>query len=167
VIKIATRNTPTSPFSNVRVLDEVSNTTADDTTPAVAQDGTEIFFTSTREGGNGHLFHSVRTLDGFAAPTSLSELVSGTARDSQTALSADGLTIFFGSDRTGGLGQSDVWTATRATKTAAFANVTHLDGPVNTATIEWPTWVSADGCRLYLGVLNGSAGDIVVAARGK
>jgi hypothetical protein len=167
VIKIATRNTPTAPFSNVRVLDEVSNTTADDTTPSVAQDGSEIFFTSTRQGGNGQLFHSLRSVEGFATPTPLSELVSGTARDAQSALSADGLTIFFGSDRTGGLGQSDVWTATRPTKTAAFANITHLDGPVNTATIDWPTWVSTDGCRLYLGVLSGGAGDIVVATRGK
>lgn len=167
VIKIATRNTPTAPFSNVRVLDEVASTTGDDTTPSVSQDGSELFFTSTREGGNGHLFHSVRSVDGFSTPTSLSELVSGTTRDAQSTLSADGLTIFFGSDRTGGLGQSDVWTAKRPSKTAGFANITHLDGPVNTANIEWPTWVSADGCRLYLGVLSGGAGDIVVATRPK
>lgn len=160
-IKLATRSTPTAKFERVRVLDEVSNTDADDDAPSVAQDGSELFFTSTRQGGERRLFHSLRGQDGFGAPTLLTELAAG---DWQTALSADGLTLFFGSSREGGVGKSDVWTAARPSKTAPFANIAHLDGP-NTADHDWPTWISPDGCRLYLGVLGETAGDIVVATR--
>lgn len=164
-IKIATRATTSAKFGGVRVLDEVSNTTADDGQPYVTPDGTELFFTSSRQNGQRHLFHSVRGQSGFASPELLSGLVAGTAADAQVALTADGLTIFFGSDRAGGLGKSDIWTATRPTRASPFASPAHVDGPVNTADIDWPNWLSADGCRLYLGHLETTTGDILVATR--
>lgn len=67
--------------------------------------------------------------------------------------------------RPGGLGKSDIWTATRSAQTATFGSPAHVDGPVNTADIDWPNWLSADGCHLYLGHLETTTGDILVATR--
>lgn len=168
-LKIATRATAAEKFSNVRVLDAVSNAaSADDTAPSLSADGKELFFTSTRVGGARHLFHSVVGGDAltFQAPQILNELASGQATDAQLAMTADGLTIYFASERPGGLGNADVWTATRSTRVGNFSAPVHVADPINSASYDWPTWLSPDGCRLYMSVLPvDGAGDIVVATR--
>ena len=167
-LKIAQRNTTTSTFAGVRVLTEVSNGSGvDDSAPSLSSDGQELFFTSTRGGGVRHLFHSTIGAEHiFTAPSPLSELDADSSDDAQLAVSADRLTVFFASLRAGGRGNADVWTASRPAKTATFAAPTHVEDPINTASYDWPTWLSADGCRLYMSVLPvDGAGDIVVATR--
>ena len=50
-----------------------------------------------------------------------------------------------------GQGALDLWTATRATTSDGFGTPVPLT-QLNTAHIDWVTWLSADGCRLYGGV---------------
>ncbi len=70
-------------------------------------------------------------------------------RDEQPVASDDDLTIYFSSARPGGLGANDIWMATRTNRSASFGaprNVTE----VNTTALDYPDWLSSDGCRLYV-----------------
>jgi hypothetical protein len=86
----------------------------------------------------------------------------GTAQG--VAVSKDGLTIFFGSMRTGGAGKLDVWTAHRSSRSEKFGAPAVVP-PVNSALIDRPAFISADGGRLYLGSERGGAGDLYVATK--
>jgi hypothetical protein len=63
-------------------------------------------------------------------------------------LTRDGLTIFFASNRPGGVGRSDVWVATRAGVDAAFSTPRNLTA-VNTEWDELDLALSPDGRELF------------------
>ena len=64
-------------------------------------------------------------------------------------ITPDGLALFFASDRPGGLGQRDIWVATRPTLSALWGTPVNLGAPVNTTAIEDDPFLSADGLSLY------------------
>lgn len=67
----------------------------------------------------------------FGAPSPLNE-VNSAANDYGPFLSSDGLLLYFGSDRAGGMGSADVWVAARDTPTGP------LREPVNVASLNTP-----------------------------
>lgn len=80
----------------------------------------------------------------------LSTNVAGAGTDDLHAvLSADELTVYFASNRAGGLGIYDIYTATRATTTDTWTNVALLGGAVNTTGEETHPSVSSDGLTLF------------------
>lgn len=93
------------------------NTEDNDDNPSLSFDLLTLCWTSLRAGGTGDadIWCSVRTEveSGFEAPTEAVELNSPVFETS-SALSSDGLEIWFGSRREGGLGGIDIWTSTRA-----------------------------------------------------
>jgi hypothetical protein len=94
------------------------NSAADDAAPVLSRDGLAIYFSSKRAGsgarGNDDIWVATRAVatDGFGTPTNVSELNSAAA-DGPRWLSADNCTLYFTSDRTGGLGGYDLYQATR------------------------------------------------------
>jgi hypothetical protein len=62
--------------------------------------------------------------------------------------SADGLTIYFASKRSGGAGDFDIWVAHRARTDAPFDQPTPVV-ELNTAALDAPGFLSPDMCRLY------------------
>ncbi|MCI0746487.1 MAG: immunoglobulin domain-containing protein [Verrucomicrobia subdivision 3 bacterium] len=103
----------------------------------------------------------------FGVSTNLSALNSPRYDDAAT-LTGDGLTIFFCSDRSGGLGGLDIWLATRATVSTPWGVPVNLGASVNTASNEGDPSISSDGLSLYFfSNRTGSAGpaDIWVATR--
>jgi Tol biopolymer transport system component len=83
----------------------------------------------------------------FGTPVAVTELNSGS--DEVTPyLSEDERVITFASSRTGGLGQTDAYTASRAAPTGPFGTVTAVPG-VNTATYENRPMITNDGLRMY------------------
>src|SRR5215471_979539 len=101
----------------------------------------------------------------FGAPTLVSALNSDGNEDGLT-FSVDGLTAFLSSTRAGGMGENDIWFATRASTAQAFGAPTLVEG-VNSAGDERGPWISRDGLRLVFFSLppGGSAYHFVVAAR--
>jgi hypothetical protein len=162
---IATRTTVTGQFANPISTGIASDVEEQD--PTVTGDGNEMFFASDQSSPGGdvrQLFHANRNnLGEFADPQALTELNSDGVEQG-VAVSKDGLTIFFGSTRTGGAGKLDVWTAHRSSRSEKFGAATVV-APVNSPVIDWPTFISADGCRLYLGSERGGAGDLYVATK--
>ena len=88
-----------------------------DTRTAIRRDGLEIFLSSGRPGGVGNedLWVSTRasTLDPWSTPVNLGAVVNTTAFDGGPALSFDGTTLYFHSNRPGGVGGNDLYVATR------------------------------------------------------
>jgi WD40-like Beta Propeller Repeat len=100
------------------------NSTYRDFSPAIRSDGLEMFITSNRPGGLGSGFNiwvsrRASTLDPWSTPVEVGapiNIAGFQVRDA--ALSSDGNTMFFTSDRPGGFGGSyfgggDIWMSTR------------------------------------------------------
>lgn len=95
---------------------------------------------------------AVVTTDGngepIDAPLPLS--VNTNVIDLAPKLSADGLQIVYATDRPGGPGKLDIWTATRSSIASAFMAPVLVEG-VNSGDEDVPFDLSPDGCSLYLG----------------
>jgi hypothetical protein len=110
-----------------------------------------IFFSSLRNGGTDvQLFEAKKDGGGFSTPAPIAELnVPGVTYHQDPVASADGLILFFSSTRPGGRGDFDIWMAMRPSASEAFGVPVNV-GEVNTASIDRPSWISPDGCRLYI-----------------
>ncbi len=91
--------------------------TGRDTRTAIRHDGLEIIFTSNRPGGfgSGDLWASTRptTLDAWSTPVNVGPSVNSIYFDGAPALSSDGETLFFYSNRPGGFGANDLYMSIR------------------------------------------------------
>lgn len=85
----------------------------------------------------------------FTEPVAVVELNSPEA-DVEPFVAADGLTIYFASDRPGGAGGLDVYVATRPEVTAPWRELKRLDGMVNTPAWETRYAISSEGLTAYL-----------------
>jgi hypothetical protein len=63
----------------------------------------------------------------------------------------DGLEIVFDSNRPGGLGGLDLWTATRTSTSGAWVGVSNLGANVNSAANDLRASLSWDATTLYFG----------------
>jgi len=88
-----------------------------DTRTTIRRDGLELILSSGRPGGVGSedLWVSTRasTLDPWSTPVNLGAVVNTTAFDGGPALSFDGTTLYFHSNRPGGVGGNDLYVSTR------------------------------------------------------
>ena len=91
--------------------------TGRDTRTAIRHDGLEIIFQSNRPGGmgSGDLWVSTRetTLDAWSPPVNVGPSINTVYFDGAPALSADGETLFFYSNRPGGFGLNDLYVSSR------------------------------------------------------
>jgi WD40-like Beta Propeller Repeat len=104
--------------------------------PTLTGDMLEIYFTSNRDGGpgGGDIWVATRaTTDApFGTPVPV-EGVNLDSFDTSSAISTDGLTLWFGSDRAGGLGAIDIWMSQRATRGYPWSTPLDLVGLNSTA----------------------------------
>ena len=146
----ATRATATRAFAAPAALAGV-NSGANDFGPYLGDDGSALYFSSTRDSDAGvaQLFVTQPLADGgFTPPTGVAG--AGTSGDNRfAAVTADQLVLYFGSTRSGGQGSHDVWLATRASTATAFG-APRIVPEVSSTSEDQPTWVSSDRCRLYL-----------------
>jgi hypothetical protein len=149
---VATRATTSSPFGAPSLLTDVMapTGTSDDAHGYQRPDGMEVWFSSMRAGNVGarDLYRAAASGSGFSAAEQVLAIESSDD-DMLPVVSADGMAIYFASSRPGGAGGLDIWTARRSTPGGSFGApvpVTEL----STAGTDFPTWMSLDGCRLYL-----------------
>lgn len=158
----ATRAAQTDDFTNIRLAPNV-NTSASEVQPYLTRDSTTLYFVRTASAAQVVFRATGSVTAGFANPSVVAEL-HGPTNDTDPVVSADGLTVFWGSDRAGGMGDVDVWQAQRATPSGVFGQPAPVT-PVNTAGFDSPSDISADGCRLYLTSTRGGRTGIYVATR--
>lgn len=104
-------------FGSAAPVSALNSPTAQDGHPNLRRDGLEIFFFSTRPGGLGaqDLYSSTRSSVAvpWSTPVNLGPAVNSSAADTRPSLSWDGTTLYFGSTRAGGDGDSDHYVTTR------------------------------------------------------
>ena len=137
----------TTMFGPPKLLPVAAASGADDQHPYFrAMGGGELWFSSTR-GGSWDLYVAKTNGTGFDAPKRIDELhASQSSR--QPMITEDGLTLLFASERSGGLGQRDLWIAKRPFTTSPFGSPEAVTS-VNSSADEFAGWLSPDGCRLY------------------
>jgi hypothetical protein len=125
----------------------------DDENPSLTADLLEIYFTSDREGGAGdydlYVARRASADDSFGEPENVTEL-STESFESSPAVSADGLTLWFGSDREGGAGGNDVWVARRESRDDPWGEAENV-AELNTAADEIPRPLGAGETTMPLG----------------
>lgn len=162
-IMVATRASLAAEFGELESVAGIS-TPLDDGTPTITGDGDELIF-DVLVSGHADLHRAMRMPNGaFGEPVPMGELNLADSEDALAVLTSDGLTIFFGSTRPGGLGDYDIWTASRSTRDDGFGTVEHVP-EISSPELEGVSSISVDGCRLYMFVRSNAQYDIYVAER--
>jgi hypothetical protein len=151
------RKTTDEDYSECVNLGQVVNSGYDEVWPSISRDGLELYFcgtfTSPRPGGYGisDIWVTKRaTRDApWAVPMNLGPMVNSAAYDGRPCLSADGLVLFFDSQRVGGYGSSDLYMTRRASRSDPWEKAVNLGAMVNTPAYEEVAYISADGSTLY------------------
>lgn len=128
------------------------NSTAAEDHACVSADGLQLIFVR-RENGASDLWWSVRgsTTESWSVAQRMPDGINSPQQDQSPFLSADGLALWFASDRSGGTGQSDLYVARRETPDAAFGPPVALGREINTPLDETSPFISADGLTLLFG----------------
>jgi hypothetical protein len=85
----------------------------------------------------------------FGTPTNMGPTVNSHSVECMVCISADGLEMYFVSDRPGGQGNGDIWVCTRQNMEDSWDSPMNLGPPVNSQYNEVYPSLSADGLRLY------------------
>ncbi|MFL5500855.1 MAG: hypothetical protein ACJ79Q_06430 [Gemmatimonadaceae bacterium] len=86
---------------------------------------------------------------GWSAPVNLGPIINSTAGDMNAALSADELSLYITSTRTGGLGMTDIWVAHRDCIDCDWQAPVNLGAPFNTTGQDAGPRLSNDGHLLF------------------
>jgi Tol biopolymer transport system component len=85
----------------------------------------------------------------WSTPVNLGPVVNSAARDDNPALSADGLSLYFGSNRPGGFGDIDIWVTRRASRDSPWGPPVNLGPLINTPFVDGAPSLSPDGHLLF------------------
>jgi hypothetical protein len=127
VVDLGDPRPPPYRFGTPRLLTELGTTTYSNQNPTLTADLLELYFTSNRGDTKGDVWAARRAAPGdpFDPPALVAE-VSSPEYETSPAISLDGLTLYFGSDRDGSIGGLDIWSATRADRTAPWSTIENL-----------------------------------------
>jgi Tol biopolymer transport system component len=129
------------------------NSSAPENQPNISADGLRLYFQSNRLGGQGgnDLWVTSRATkdDPWGPPANLGPAVNSSGGDGYPCILADGLTLYFQSNRSEGHGRSDIWVTTRATVNNPWGPPVNLGPPLNTADRDAGPSIPLDGLSLY------------------
>jgi len=140
-------------FSTPTNLGPMVNSSYSDGTPSISGDGLSLYFNAQRPDGHGDydLWVTTRATvsDSWGEPMNLGPTVNSPYGDGGPIISADGLSLYFGSYRPGGYGGNDVWVTTRATTDDPWEEPVNLGPTVNSSVSDAPG-SCIDGLTLFL-----------------
>jgi hypothetical protein len=159
------------------------NSAGDEASPffVAEEDGGALYFSSTRAGGfaadapgatvgDADIYSSPVSAEGIVGAPVLAAGVNTSANDFRPHVRRDALEMFFDSNRGGGFGGLDIWSATREATTDPWSVPVNLGPNVNGLGNETRPYLSWGATTLYFGTtrtgVEGSA-DIFVATRTK
>jgi hypothetical protein len=160
---VATRATIDDEWGLPVKLGPAINSSAFDCDPSLSADGLELYFNGAlpsfslagapqRSGGHGDsdLWMSKRATkdDPWGAAANLGPVLNTSYFEGDASLTADGLQMFFGSNRPGGYGDVDLYVTTRATTADPWRTPANLGPAVNTTAWDDDAQISSDGLTL-------------------
>lgn len=157
-IWMSTRSSESDPWGTP-VNQSALNSLYIDAGPSISSDGLTVLFDSTRPGGAAgfDLWMSTRLSgsDPWDTPTLVTE-VNSIYTETSPSMSADGLTLFFGSTRPGGFGGWDLWMSTRGSQSDAWGTPVNLGDNVNTSAHEGApdAYMSPDVLSVYYNIFS-------------
>ncbi len=103
---------PSGAWSEPLSISRNINTRMNEGTCTISADGKTLIFTSCQGSdglGSCDLYISKKTRQDWSEPRNLGEPINSSSWESQPTLSADGRTLYFVSNRSGGIGMRDIW----------------------------------------------------------
>jgi hypothetical protein len=126
VVDLGAPRPPPYRFGTPRLVAELDTTFANQN-PTLTGDLLDLYFTSNRgdTGADVWLAHRAAPTGPFDPPARVAE-VSTELYETSPAISLDGLSLYFGSDRPGGAGAVDIWSATRPGRASSWSGIENL-----------------------------------------
>jgi WD40-like Beta Propeller Repeat len=129
----------------------------------LSADELSVFFSRTSATGDILRATRVSTGDAWIGATVVSGISSSASADGAPTTTADGRTMFFQSDRAGSVGGLDIWTARRASVTAAWSTPVRV-AALSTIATDADPFVRADGAEIVLSSNRSGSWDLYAAA---
>jgi hypothetical protein len=162
-IWVSRRLTTAEPWGAPEMLEPPMNSPGPHSYLCLSADGLELYFTDgdpvtgclPQHGGHGgtDLMVSKRASrdDPWGEPENLGPVVNTRNNEGNSSISADGLSLYFSSDRPGGQGQWDLWVTRRDAIGEAWGEAANLGSQINVGSWSWETtpFISPDGLSLY------------------
>jgi hypothetical protein len=155
-IFVRTRGVVDDVFSGPVSIGPLVNTQNSEAMPSVSPDGLELYFSDygrPRPGGRGgeDLWVARRATrnDPWQEPENLGAKVNSPSDDSRVHISADGLLLFFDSNRSGGCGGWDIYVTRRKSLSDPWQEPVNLGPGVNSPTDESSPNISSDGREFF------------------
>jgi hypothetical protein len=180
-IMVSTRSSTDDPWGAAVPLGPPISTEHPETWPEISGDGNTLYFADTsdppalddpRPGGQGLGDLWMSTKDGsgnWQAPVNLGSNVNSPYREGTPDLAEDGLTLFFSSNRPGGVGDNDLWMTTRTSHTDPWQSPVNLGASINSSYLDVHPSISSNGLALAFASNRSSGGadffDLWIATR--
>jgi len=140
-------------FGNATNLGPTVNSSANDFDPSISADGLELYFNSYRPGGfdKADIWVTTRKTKAgpWGEPVNLGATINSPAHENAPNISADGLSLYFNSNRPGGQGIMDIWVTRRKSTSESWGIPVNLGPTVNSTGWEGNPDISRDGSTLY------------------
>lgn len=130
------------------------NTSFNEGTCSISGDGKVMIFTACEGSGERiiigrcDLFISYKEGNNWTTPTNMGEKVNSPYWDSQPTLSADGRTIYFASDRPGGVGGIDIYRS-KLDEKGRWTVAENVGSTINTPTTDLAPFIHTNGKTMF------------------
>jgi OOP family OmpA-OmpF porin len=134
----------------VSISDKI-NTPFNEGTPSISADGKVLVLGSCNTKntiGSCDLYISYKRGNDWTVPENMGIKVNSNVWDSEPSISADGRTIYFSSERSGGFGFFDIWMTTMDDN-GNWTKARNVGRPINTEGKEVSPFIHANGTTLY------------------
>ena len=152
-IWIAKRTIVNNDWDTASNLGQVVNSPYVDGGPCISADGLELYFVSDRPDGSGGpdiwVTNRATLDDNWGTPINLGTTINSASMDVGQSLSADGLQLYFSSNRPGGFGDYDLYVSTRSTKDDPWVPPVNLGSTLNSSSSDEFPNISADSLFLF------------------
>ena len=133
-------------WGKARNMGTTVNTEGHDSNCGLSADGQK--FLIYKDVNHGDVFESVLTGTVWSTPERLNKNINTDGHESSSSYTPDGNTIYFVSDKEGGLGGRDIYTSTKTLK-GKWGEAVNLGSIINTSEDEEGIFVHPDGKTIY------------------
>ena len=134
-------------WSRAKNIGSTVNTKYNNSNAAMSADGKTLYLYN--DEGNGDIYVSERLKDGtWGVPVPLPGIINSTFREESLTVTKDGNTIYFSSERPGGLGGSDIYMCTKDSN-GKWSTLKNLGPAINTEFDDDDPFIDFDGMTLH------------------